>query len=143
MKHVLKTNGSVHEGYILLISVLVIGSIASLILVSLLMLGGSANQVGFAVEQATQSLAGSQACAEYAMQELRTSLSYAGNQIRTLNLGTCEIMQIGGTGNNNRLICIESQVGDTIRRLEIVVSQVLPETKIDSWQEVSKFSLCL
>lgn len=129
-------------GYVLLISVLIIGSIVSVILTSLLMLSTSASQVGLAIQQSSQSLALTQACAEYALQQLRTSLSYAGNAVQTLSTGTCEILHVGGTGNNSRLVCIEGRVGDVVHRFEIVVSQVLPKTTIDSWQEVTTFSLC-
>ena len=130
------------SGYVLLITVLVVGSIASVILTSLLILGTSASQIGLTVQQASQALAESQACAEYGIAQLRTSLSYAGNEVKTLTTGTCEILQIGGTGNNNRILCIEGQTEDVTKRLEIIISQVLPQTKIDSWKEVSNFTLC-
>lgn len=129
-------------GYTLLLSILFVGSIASVILTSILMLGTNAGQVGLTVQQSSQALALVQACSEYAMQQLRTSLSYGGNEVRTLDTGRCEILQITGIGNNNRVVCIEGVAGDVTRRLEIVVSQVLPATKIDSWQEVTMFTLC-
>ncbi len=87
-------------------------------------------------------MAQAQACAEYALKELRKDPSYAGNDIMSLGTGSCEILPVGGIGNNNRLICTEGQVGDVFRRLEIVVRDVLPKVKISSWQEVSLFTLC-
>ena len=131
-----------HGGYILLISILVIGAICSAILSSLLMLGINAGQVSFTVTQSNQSLALAQGCAEYALQQLRTSPAYLGNELLTYPTGTCDILGVGGSGNNNRFICTEGQVGDVVRRLEIVVNQVLPQTAIYSWQEVAVFSLC-
>ncbi len=129
-------------GYILLISILIIGVIASAILSSLLLLGTSAAQVSFSVQQSNQALAAAQACAEYALLKLRTSPTYAGNELLDMNNGRCELLQIGGVGNTNRLICAEGQSGDVLRRLEIVVKQLLPQTTIPSWQEVAAFSLC-
>ena len=129
-------------GYILLISILVIGGICSAILSSLLLLGINAAQVSHTVTQSNQALGLAQGCAEYALLQLRSSPSYAGNELLTYTAGTCEVLEIGGSGNVNRLICAEAQVGDTVRRLEIVVSQLLPQTLISSWQEVAHFSLC-
>lgn len=130
------------SGYILLITILIIGAIASAILTSLLMLGTSASQVSQSVHQANQALGAAQGCADYALLKLRQSPSYAGDETLTLSTGTCEILSVGGIGNNNRLVCAEGVAGDSVRRLEIVVNQVLPQTKIFSWQEVAVFSLC-
>ncbi len=133
---------STQSGYILLITILVIGAIASAILSSLMILGISANQVSFAVLQANQSLANAQACAEYGLMKLRQSPSYAGSEFITIGTDQCEILSVGGIGNNNRVLCAEGKVGDSVRRLEVVINQVLPQTKIYSWQEVAVFSLC-
>lgn len=130
------------DGYILLLTVLFIGGIATAVLGSLLMLGTSAGQVSLSVQQSNQAFGLSEACAEYALLQLKTLPSYAGTETLTLSTGTCEILSVGGIGNNNRTVCMEGQVGDIIRRIEIVVSQVLPQMKIDSWQEVASFSLC-
>ena len=129
-------------GYILLITILIIGAIASAILSSLLLLGISSAQVSFSVQQSEEALAGAQACAEYALLKLRQSPSYAGNEHRTLGSYACEVLAVGGIGNNNRAVCTEGTSGDSIRRLEIAVSQILPQTKVYSWQEVSVFTLC-
>ncbi|MBP9850242.1 MAG: hypothetical protein KBC47_00960 [Candidatus Peribacteraceae bacterium] len=130
------------RGYILLITILVIGAISSAILSSVLLLGISTNQVSLSVLQASQSLASAQGCADYGLLKLRQSPLYAGNEFVTIGNDLCEILAVGGIGNNNRVLCTEGKVGDSVRRLEIVVNQVLPETKIYSWQEVAIFSLC-
>lgn len=134
--------GSVRSGYLLLITILVIGVIATAVVSSLLFLGTSSSAVSLAIQQSSQAIGLAQACSEYALQQLRINPQYAGDQILTLESGTCDIHPIGGIGNNNRLVCIEGIVGDIYRRLEIVVQQVLPKTTITSWQEVTQFSLC-
>lgn len=133
---------SSRPGYILLISILAIGFISSAILASLLMLGINAGTMSLAVQESNQALALAQGCAEYALLELRKSPTYTGNEILPSTTGTCEVLTIGGVGNNNRLLCTEGQAGNAVRHLEIVVNQVLPQTKIYSWQEVAVFSLC-
>ncbi len=130
------------KGYILLITILFVGAIASAILSSVLLLGTSSNQVSLSVLEANQALAQAQGCAEYALRALRDSPYYAGGEIVTLGAGTCEVLPVGGIGNSNRLICTEGKVQDTVRRLEVIVSQLLPATTIYSWQEVPVFTLC-
>jgi hypothetical protein len=134
--------GAAHDGYILLITIVIIGTMASAILSSLLLLGISANHVSLSVLQANKSLANAQACAEYGLMKLRASPSYAGNEFIAVGTDQCEILSVGGIGNNNRVLCTEGKIGDSVRRLEVVVNQILPQTKIYSWQEVSVFSLC-
>lgn len=131
-----------HGGFILLITILIIGAIASAILSSLLLLSISSSQVSFSVQQSEAALAAAQGCAEYALLQLRNSPSYAGNEYRTMGNDRCEVLTIGGIGNNNRSLCTEGTSGDTIRRLEIAINQILPETKVYSWKEVSIFTLC-
>lgn len=126
----------------LLITILIIGAIASAILSSLLLLSISSTQISFSVQQSEEALAAAQGCAEYALLQLRTSPTYAGNEFIALGQNQCEILTIGGIGNNNRAVCTEGTAGDTIRRLEIAVSQILPQTTVFSWQEVSIFTLC-
>jgi hypothetical protein len=131
------------EGYVLLLSILFIGAIASAILTSVLMLGTNSGLVHFSVQQSARAVAAAEACAELGLESLRSNPSYGGDEIRTLETGvTCEILAIGGTGNTNRLICTEGKVGDATRRLEIVISALYPQIRIASWQEVSTFSLC-
>jgi hypothetical protein len=134
--------GRAKQGYILLITILVIGIISSAVLSSLLMLGMSAGNLTLSVQQSSQALGTAQGCAEYALRALRASPNYVGNESLTIGTGDCDILQVGGIGNNNRTICVDAQVGDTVRRLEIVINQLLPQTKIYSWQEVPAFTLC-
>lgn len=133
---------SSRPGFVLLISILAIGVIASVIISTLLLLGTSAGTFSLSVQQSSQAMALAQACGEYALRQLRNDPAYTGNQIRTIGSGTCEILPVGGIGNNNRLVCVEGQIGDVFRRMEIIVPEILPQTKIASWQEVSLFTLC-
>lgn len=143
MRNAVFHNWHKRDGYILLLSTLFVGAISSIILTSVLLLGTNSSQVNFAVEQSGKALAAAHACADSALLSIRENPSYDGNEFLTVDAySTCEILPIGGTGNTNRLLCTEGQVGDTIRRFEIVISQIFPQVTIASWQEVSLFSLC-
>ena len=137
-----RTVSAKRSGYMLLISILAIGVIASAVLTSLLLLGTSAARVSLSMQESNQALSTAQACAEYALMNLRTSTSYGGNITLPLPNGQCTIRVIGGAGFVNRSICAQGQSGNAVRRLEILVSQVVPVTTIASWQEVGAFTLC-
>jgi hypothetical protein len=141
MQHSSIINGTKH-GYILLISVVIIGAISSAILASLLLLGNSASILSLSIHQSAGAQAAAQACAEYALQKLRNDPTYAGNETRTFPDSTCDILSIGGIGNENRLLCTEGHQGDAVRRLQIIIERVLPAVRIGTFEEVPVFTLC-
>lgn len=129
-------------GYVLLISVIAIGALVSIIVASVLLLGITASRVGLSFRHAAQGLELAHACAEVALRSLRASPGYQGEETMALDTGVCEILSIGGSGNTNRLLCVEGRAGDTTRRIEIVIDQLLPATRISSWSETYAFTLC-
>lgn len=130
-------------GYVLLISTLFVGALASVILTSVLMLGTNSGLVHLSVQQSARAIAAAEACAEIGLNALRSNPSYGGNEEYELETDVdCEILSVGGTGNANRLLCTEGTVGGSVRRLEIIISSLYPQMRIASWQEVSTFSIC-
>lgn len=131
-----------HRGYVFLLSVLVVGTISLAITTSVLLLSTSAARTGLSLKHSSEALALAQACAEHALLRLRNDSGYGGNEIHALGNGTCEILKVGGTGNENRTICTEGVRGDTARRMEILIARLLPSVAISSWQEVTAFTSC-
>ncbi len=131
-------------GYILLLSILVVGTIASAVVVSLVLLGTGAMRTALSIQQSADAIALSEGCSEYALMKLRADPLYVGNEIVTQfqNGGRCKVFAIGGAGNNNRILCTEAEVGTVTRRMEIIIQQLLPKTLIYSWQEVPFLTLC-
>ncbi len=142
MMHLFHPRTGPRHGFILLISILAIGVISSVIVSTLLLLGASAGAFSLSIQQSSQAMAFAQGCGEWALQQLRNNPEYGGDQFLPMDAGTCEVLPVGGIGNNNRQLCIEGRMGDTYRRMEIVIQEILPKTKISSWQEVSIFTLC-
>jgi len=130
------------DGYIFLLTVLFIGIIAFSVVGSYLVLSVGSLQNGLAFQQASQSLANANTCVERGLMELQNDSSYSGQELFTLQEGTCEILETGGSGNDNRTLCTEGISGNSTRRLEIVVKQLLPQVTIYSWREVAEFYSC-
>lgn len=129
-------------GYIFLITILVIGVIATATASSLLLLGWAAEQNGYLMQQSAQAFENAQTCAERALRELRRDLNYSGNRTFTLTRGTCQISRIGGSGNEKRTLCVTGASGDTNRKMEVYIDRLYPGVTIRSWEEVASFSLC-
>ncbi|MDA1209224.1 MAG: hypothetical protein O2904_04310 [bacterium] len=130
------------NGYIFLISVLVVGAIALAITVSMLLLSTSAIRTAQTTDHSAQAAAQAYACAEYGLMQLFLDISYAGDETRTVGEGACVILNVGGNGNENRSLCVEGMRGNVTRRMEIILERILPSIKIYSWQEVASISSC-
>ncbi|MDD5623443.1 MAG: hypothetical protein PHI23_01895 [Candidatus Peribacteraceae bacterium] len=123
-------------------SVLAIGAIAMASIGTLLVVSLGVQRSGYTIQQSSQALVYAQSCAERALLTLREDSAYAGMEDITFSGGSCSILRVGGSGNENRSLCTEGAVGNTTRRLEIILKRLLPSTQVYSWQEVDVFSAC-
>lgn len=130
-------------GYVFILAVLGIGIVVASTTFSLMLLGWAAEQNGVALEQAAQALSNAHTCAERALLSLRDDSGYNGGEVSVvLTQGTCSIEPIVGTGNADRSICVSGQYGESVRRIEIDIATLLPQTIVRTWKEVSSFTLC-
>src|SRR3989344_8323101 len=77
------------HGYVTLISAIIISLISSTIAVSLLLLGLSSSRTSFALVQSKQAASLADACAEEALQQIRSSLTFTGTGSLSLGNGSC------------------------------------------------------
>lgn len=129
-------------GYVFLLSVIMVGAIAIATLSSLLMIGVGSMRIGFTVEQSEQARSLAHTCAERALRSLWEDTAYTGDEEWILEEGQCDILRIGGTGNENRSLCAEGRVGSTVRRYEILLGRILPSLQVSAWREVDQFTAC-
>jgi len=127
------------NGYIALISILIISAVLLLIvsLANLMSIG----EVGMSLEesQGWESFYLATACAEEALMSLKDDLDYAGLETIVLDNGSCNIMALEGTGNEERVINTFSTTQGLARKIKVKVEQVNPDMIINSWQEVPDF----
>lgn len=130
------------DGYAFLVTVLVIGVMATATATSLMLLGWAAEQNGFLIERAGQAEEYAKACVERTFRRLRTEPSYAGGETVVFAKGSCFIRPVAGDGVNDRRVCVEGRSGNTVRRLQIGLSHIFPSIKTSSYAEVVDFTLC-
>ncbi|MDD4287056.1 MAG: hypothetical protein PHO20_00505 [Candidatus Peribacteraceae bacterium] len=129
-------------GYIFLLSIIMVGAVAVATLGSLLMIGVGSLQIGFTVRQSEQARLLAQTCAERALRALWEDTSYTGVEELTFDEGQCDILRVGGSGNDGRSVCAEGRVGPTVRRYEILLERILPSIRVSVWREVEQFAAC-
>ena len=125
--------GSNRQGFIALMSVLILGAVGTAVAVSVLLLGLGASRTSLAVDQSNQAKAAANACAEQALEKLRESNSFTGTSL-TLGQGTCT-SSVTGSGST-RTITTSGTVAAVVRKVSISVSAFKPTLTVSSWQEV-------
>lgn len=123
------------NGYIILISVLIIGAISTAIAVSLLSIGLNSSKNSFSFEQSRQARALANSCIDLALLEIYNSSSYTGASSTSTAQGTCWY-EVINTGGDARTINASSTVGPVIRKTKTQLDDVDP-INIISWQEVA------
>lgn len=129
-------------GYIFLISVLFVSAIVVSAIGSYTLISIGSLQNGITFQASAQAIENANTCAEVGLMNLFLDSGYTGDESLTLDDGTCEILIPGGYGNSNRTLCVEGISGNHTRRMEIVISRLLPSITIFSWQEVSTIVSC-
>lgn len=127
------------NGYIALVTILIISAVVLLIAVSANLLSISESDMGLEKNQASETYYLATACAEQALIGLKDSLDYPGNENLTIGDGSCYIYPPEGIGNENRVVKTSGTIYGLTRKIRIAISQVNPDMIIASWQEVSVF----
>lgn len=127
------------QGYIALTTALILSVVFLSVGIGVSMLAVSGGQNSLSMYSAKKAEIIAESCVEYALFQLQQSLEYVGNE--TVNIGgeTCDILTIGGIGNNNRVIKTESTVSDYVRHIEVEVAEIFPEIEISSFKTVVNF----
>jgi len=122
-------------GFIALITVFIIISIALLISLGFGLLSIGEMDMGFKKSQSSQAYFFANLCAEQALMKLKEDINYQGNETINIENGSCQVLQIEGQW----IIKTIGNIQNDVKKIRIFVSQVNPKIIIDSWQEVADF----
>lgn len=126
------------KGYIILLSVLLIGTAGLSIAVSIILLGLAQTRNSASVSNYAEAKSLAAACVEEGLQQLRDDEYFASTAELTFDNGTCTYTVIF-QGGDNREIQAEGLVGDAISRIQVTTDTIAPTINIATWQEVSSF----
>ncbi|SRR6266702_6403565 len=131
-----KPTNLVEGGYIALVAVLVIGAVATAIMLTLLLGGTDAQRAVVVERQSIQARSLAAACAEEALQQIHDATSFSGTNTLTLSTGTCTYT-VTNTGSNTRTIITTGSVQTVVRKVQVYVTINTSSISAISWQEVS------
>lgn len=120
------------KGYILLISVIIVGAIATSVAVALLFLGAGGSKSAISYQFSNQAKAGVNACVEAALEQIRENASYTGIGSLSFGGGSCTYTVAGSLP---KTITASSTFSGVVRRVTVTVSAVNPIIS-STWQEL-------
>ena len=138
MKKVLNTKNyklKTNNGFIALVTVLIIFAIVLLVGLSIGLLSINEAQMGLRKSQSSQAYYLANLCAEDALMKLKEDINYSGNETIEIEGGSCQILPIEGKWTIKTISNFQNQV----KKIKIIISQVNPKMIISSWQEVADF----
>ncbi|HSD55623.1 MAG TPA: hypothetical protein VLA92_00560 [Candidatus Saccharimonadales bacterium] len=124
------------DGYIALISVLVIGAVSTAAALVLLSTGADSQRTALVAQQSTQARSLAMACAEEALQVVHDDTSYVGTGNLSLGQGSCSYT-VTNTGGSNRTITATGTVGTVVRKIQAYATIESSSISVSLWQEVS------
>lgn len=134
-----KSSSLGEEGYIALISVVIISALIILVASSANLISINESNMGLIEKQSWEAFYLANACGEEALIKLKEDLKYKGDETLTFDNGTCTILKGTRGGNKNRVIEVLASVHNIVRKIKIEINQVNPEIDIKSWLEVADF----
>jgi hypothetical protein len=126
------------QGYITLISVLIVGAVGASVAISSILLGLSSSQTSSVFQKSGLVEGVASACAEEALQQIRNSISYLGGGNLSFSQGSCSY-SVASTGGENRVLTITGSMDNVVRKLRITINDINPKLQIESWKYVPDF----
>jgi len=123
------------KGYITLISVLVVSAVSISVTISLLLLGLGSSRTSFVYQQSYQAKGFADACAEEALEEIRSNTGFVGGGNINFGNGTCTY-NVTSQGAENRTVVATGTVDSVIRKVSVIINDINPLITVVSWQEV-------
>jgi hypothetical protein len=128
-----------YDGYISLLSVILISVVGISITTTLLIVTSSINNSYRTTRDATKAQYAAESCIEHALEELQQDNGYLSGESLIMEDSECEIVEILGDGNTNREIRSEGKSGTSTKRYTVILHHIAPSIEITQWKEVSDF----
>lgn len=126
------------SGYVLLLSMILISIVGVVIGTTLLLIGVNSTKRSILQEESSIARVLADACAEYALDQLRQNYSYAGNESLNFTTGNCDILPVLQNGLV-RTLQTRGMVDTASRQVAVEITGNSPQLTLGSWQEVADF----
>jgi type II secretory pathway component PulK len=126
------------EGFVALVSVIIVGAIAIAVVLALLLFGISSVQNAEVFERSAKARYMADACAEYALERLREDPSYSGSETVEIGGNSCEILSVEHISEGAVAVSTIGTSGDAVRKVRVITSRLRPSVRISLWEEVGE-----
>lgn len=126
------------KGYVALLSVLIIGAIGVVSMVSVLLSGVSVSRTGFALQQSGSAKAIASSCGEEALQQILETGTTSSSGSLIIGTDTCAYT-ITSQNGENITVNATGQVGTLTSKIQIIIATTTPAILLSSWKEVGDF----
>lgn len=123
------------SGYVALLTVLIMGAVATSVGVMLLTTGIDSQRAALIEMQSRQARAAAVACAEEALQIMHDATSYTGTNNLALSSSSC-VYTVTNTGGDSRTIIASGTAGNVVKKVQVYATIGASSIGIISWQEV-------
>lgn len=127
----------VRQGYVALISVILIGALGTAIMLSVILSGVSAGKTDFSLQQSGGARVLASSCAEEALQQISETGTTSTSGNLTIGSGTC--MYLVEVQSNQITVNATGFLGTVTNKIKVVLSTTTPNLILSSWQEVADF----
>ncbi len=121
-----------------LISLLIVGAIATAVTTTTLLLGIVSTQTALAKEESSKALYLANACIEEGLKQIREQTEYNGTETLSFEDGSCDYT-VNHMGSEARTINAIGTVNQVVKKIQVEVSTINPQITIDTWREVADF----
>jgi hypothetical protein len=125
------------EGYVTLISVLIVSAVGLAIAISVLLLGINSTKTSLVIEQSDEARVLANTCVDEALERIRRNSAYTGTVTLNLGNGSCSYI-VQDTGGTSRQIDSTGTIGTIVRKVQVILDQVSPMNVV-TWQDVADF----
>lgn len=123
------------SGYVALLSVLILGAVATSVGIALLVSGTDSQRASLVEQQSKQARAAAVACAEEALQTIHDTTTYTGSNNLTLSSSSCSYT-VTNNGGASRTILATGTAGNVVKKVQVYVTIGASSISVTSWQEV-------
>lgn len=123
------------DGYIALLSVLILGAVATSVGLALLLSGVDSQRSALIEQQSKQARASAIACAEEALQIIHDNTTYTGTNNLTLSSVACTYT-VTNNGGTSRTVVANGTAGNVVKKVQVYVTIGASSISVTSWQEV-------
>jgi hypothetical protein len=126
------------QGYVLILSVLLVSAISLSIALSQLLLGSASSKALTSSEKATSAFFLASACAELGLERIAEDHLFVGSSSISIDNGICSYTITSGAGENRTLQSVGTK-GNVVKKILIQITSITPLIQVGSWKEVDNF----